>query len=61
MKSLGRHVILELWEATNLNDARILDQAAQIAAEVAGKEMCRANQGRALPAALDLPHHAEAT
>ena len=27
MKSLGRHLILELWEATNLNDPRILEQA----------------------------------
>jgi len=27
MKQLGRHVILEMWEATNLNDARILEQA----------------------------------
>jgi S-adenosylmethionine decarboxylase proenzyme len=27
MKQLGRHVILEMWEATNLNDARLLDQA----------------------------------
>lgn len=27
MKTLGRHVILELWDADNLNDARLLELA----------------------------------
>ncbi len=27
MKSLGRHVIVEMWEATNLNDAHTLEVA----------------------------------
>jgi S-adenosylmethionine decarboxylase proenzyme len=27
VKALGRHVIVEMWEATNLNDAEVVDRA----------------------------------
>ena len=27
MKALGRHLIVEMWDATNLNDAQILEHA----------------------------------
>ena len=27
MKSVGRHLVLELWECTNLNSPKIVEQA----------------------------------
>lgn len=33
MKALGRHLIVEMWDAENLNDAELLDRALREAVE----------------------------
>lgn len=33
MKALGRHLIVELWDAANLNDAEVVERALRAAVE----------------------------